>query len=363
MARAWVFVALALCVSLEAGPGPYPVPISVAAPLRTERAAATAPRATLAPLVEAVRPTVVRVTTRERVGRLRRFFNGIFGEGPFGMFADVETGLGSGVIIAPDGLVLTNNHVIEGADIVIVTTADGRDYEADVVGGDAETDVALLRLRGATKDLPKAQLGSSSDLRVGDFVVAIGNPFGLEMTVTSGIISAKARALGESAFDSYLQTDAAINPGNSGGPLFDLDGRVVGINTAIVDQADGIGFAVPSDLIRSLLPPLRDNGRVVRGFLGVTLRDLSFEDLDGFAGAVEQGAFIESVRREGPAAQAGLRAGDVVVGVDGKAIADASALTQQVAGLPPGSRVSIVYVREGATHEVEVVLGTRPSDE
>jgi serine protease Do len=303
------------------------------------------------------------VTTRERVGKVRRFFNGLFGEGPFGVFADIETGLGSGVIIAPEGLVLTNNHVIEGADLLVVTTADGRDYEADVVGGDAETDIALLRLRGAAKDLPYARLGSSRNLRVGDFVVAIGNPFGLEMTVTSGIISAKARALGESAFDSYLQTDAAINPGNSGGPLFDLDGKVVGINTAIVDQADGIGFAVPSDLIRSLLPQLRDTGRVVRGFLGISLRDLSFDELDGFAGAVEQGAFIESVRRKGPAAKAGLRAGDVVVGVDGKAIVDASALTQHVARLPPGRRVSIAYVRDGATHQVEVILGQRPGEE
>ncbi|WP_373047786.1 Do family serine endopeptidase [Vulgatibacter sp.] len=325
---------------------------------------------TLAPLVEAVRPTVVGVTTRatldpeEAPPELREFWRRFFGNeappfegGPQGP----QTGVGSGVIIDPQGIVLTNNHVVEGAEEVLVKTADEKEYTAEVLGTDPETDIAVLRLKEVKGKLPAARLGSSDPLRVGDFVVAIGSPFGLELTVTSGIISAKARVIGAGPYDDFLQTDAAINPGNSGGPLFDLGGNVVGINTAIVATGAGIGFAVPIDLIRAFLPQLVEAGRVVRGYLGVGIQDLTPE----LAAALElkrrKGAVVASVQPDAPAAGE-LRIGDVVIGIEGQPVEGAAQLSRRVAQFEPGAKVDLTLLRDGKERKVEVKLGERPRE-
>ena len=329
----------------------------------------------LAPLIETVRPTVVGVTTVvEEKGAgtsaeefWRRFFeedpHGFGpgpGPGPFGG-PGPRRGVGSGVIIDPAGIVLTNNHVVEGADRVRVRTADEREYDAEVVGTDPDTDVAVIRLRGVKGPLVAATLGSSDATRVGDPVVAIGNPFGLDLTVTQGIISAKARVIGAGPYDDFLQTDAAINPGNSGGPLFDLGGRVIGINTAIVAAGQGIGFAVPIDLVKSLLPQLEKQGRVVRGYLGVGIQEITPELQTALGLTAEQGALVASVDPEGPAAGADLRPGDVIVALDGQPVKKPSELSRDVALLPPGRQVTLRVLRDGKTRDVQVKLGERPS--
>ncbi|MGC4118093.1 MAG: Do family serine endopeptidase [Myxococcales bacterium] len=325
-------------------------------------------RPSLAPLVERVRPSVVGVTTHRRVrggaqGDLDDLFRHFFGEqGPsMPRRPQVETGLGSGFVIdANRGLVLTNNHVVEGADEVLVRLVDERELTAKVVGTDPATDIAVVRLK-ETRGLVAAPLGDSDTLRVGDFVMAIGNPFGLELTVTSGIISAKARVIGAGPYDDFLQTDAAINPGNSGGPLFDLDGNVVGINTAIVASGQGIGFAVPISLVKSLLPQLEQNGKVVRGYLAVTVQDLT-PDLAKAMGLGEPGgALVASVEPGGPAAAAGLKAGDVVVALNGEAVKDAASLSRRVAAMPPGNKITLKVQRKKTTLEATATLGERPA--
>jgi len=329
------------------------------------------PRPSLAPLVERVRPTVVGVTIHRRVpggseaGDLEDFFRRFFGEPGGGMPGprrpQIETGLGSGFVIdARRGLVLTNNHVVEGADEVLVRLEDERETTAKVVGTDPATDVALIRLKD-TKDLVEAPLGDSDTLRVGDYVMAIGNPFGLELTVTNGIISAKARVIGAGPYDDFLQTDAAINPGNSGGPLFDLDGNVVGINTAIVASGQGIGFAVPINLVKSLLPQLEKNGKVVRGYLAVTVQDLTPEIARAMGLSLTSGALISSVEPGGPAAKAGLQPGDVVTAVDGEPLRGAGALSRRVAALAPGEKIALEIVRKGKTIKLQATLAERPA--
>jgi serine protease Do len=361
---------LALACGDRAGAGQPPPPPPAPPPSSGEGSLVPA-LPSLAPLVEAVRPTVVGVTTRvEPSGRgaaadefWRRFFEGEpgdphgFGPGPG------RRGVGSGVIIESRGIVLTNNHVVEGATGVRIRTADETEYDAEVIGADPDTDIAVLRLRDVRGPLPAAALGSSDSLRVGDPVVAIGNPFGLDLTVTQGIISAKARVIGAGPYDDFLQTDAAINPGNSGGPLFDLGGRVVGINTAIVATGQGIGFAVPIDLVKSLLPQLTEKGRVVRGFLGVGIQELTPELQKALGLKASQGALVASVDPEGPAAGAGLRPGDVIVGLDGKPVEGPGQLSRDVALLPPGRAVRLRVLRDGREREVEVTLGERPSRE
>ncbi len=332
----------------------------------------------LAPLVEAVRPTVVGVTTRttrQQVSELppggmedfwERFFGGPppFGvpEEPFGGSprGGEPMGVGSGVIIDPQGLVVTNNHVLEDADKVLVSTFDCKEYTAEVVGRDADTDLAVLRLKGVKGKLPAAKLGVSDSLRVGDYVLAIGDPFGLEFTVTSGIISAKARTIGAGDYDDFLQTDAAINPGNSGGPLFDLQGNVVGINTAIVAGGSGIGFAVPIDLVKALLPQLVEKGKVVRGFLGVGIQDLTPELARALGIRADQGAVVASVQEGGPGAKAGLKTGDVVVSLNGQPVEGASKLSRSVAMLQPGQKATLEVLRDGKKQQLTAQLGTKP---
>lgn len=321
----------------------------------------------LAPLIDSVRPSVVGVTVTAKASEggdvppeMEEFWHRFFGRDapPFGGSPGPRTGVGSGVIIDPSGIILTNNHVVEGADQVRIKTADETEYDAEVLGSDPDTDVAVLRIKNPKGKLTAATLGTSDALRVGDFVVAIGNPFGLELTVTSGIISAKARVIGAGPYDDFLQTDAAINPGNSGGPLFDLGGKVVGINTAIVATGSGIGFAVPIDLVKALLPQLQEKGRVVRGFLGVGVQDLTPELAKAMNLPTSKGALVAQVQRDAPARK--LEPGDVVTGLDGQAVTNASELTRRVAQLPPGRTVKLQVLRRGKQQTVEVKLGERP---
>ncbi len=318
----------------------------------------------LAPLVERVRPTVVGVTTvlkgkGEVPPEIEEFWHRFFGRDAPNPKGE-RIGIGSGVIIDPSGIILTNNHVVAGAQKVTIRTSDNQEHQAEVVGTDPDTDIAVLRITSDKHAFTTADLGDSDAIQVGDYVVAIGNPFGLELTVTSGIISAKARVIGATPFDDFLQTDAAINPGNSGGPLFDLRGRVIGVNTAIVASGQGIGFAVPIDLIKSLLPQLEKTGRVVRGFLGVGVQDLTPELSKALSIQKEKGALVASVEPKGPGAKAGLEPGDAVITIDGRQVDGAAALSRTVAQQKPGSTVTLGILRDGKQRDVKVQLGERP---
>ena len=268
---------------------------------------------------------------------------------------------GSGFIVDRSGLVVTNNHVVEGANTIEVRLADGRRFDADLVGRDAPTDLALVRLRSPPENLPVARLGDSDRLRVGDWLLAIGSPFGLTTSVSLGILGATARDLGSGPYDEFLQTDAAINPGNSGGPLFDLSGEVVGVNTAIVNNQSGgrIGFAIPSSLVRALLPQLERTGGVVRGALGVYTQELTPDlaramGLEGRHGAVVNGFVPGSSGRA-----AGLAESDVIVSLDGRPIESARALTRLVGFHRPGEKVKLGVIRGAEASTVTVRLGER----
>ncbi len=304
------------------------------------------PPTSLAPLIRAVGAGVVNITTAHALDRLGRS----------------GRSTGSGFVLTPDGLVVTNNHVVAQARQIVVRLADGREFPAEVVGRDASTDVALLRLRNVGPgELPAVYLGDSDRLEVGDWVVAIGNPFGLDHSVAHGMISAKERVLGVGVFDDFIQTDALINPGNSGGPLFNMRGEVVGVNTAIMSQGQGIGFAVPINMVKDLLPNLRENGRLERGWLGV--------EIDNNALALDDGRYegrhllVKDVYRRSPAATAGIRPGDRVVAVNGKAIDSYLQLLRKVALAAPGTETKLTLLRDGETRDVTVKLSERPAQD
>ena len=356
--------------AMAAGPAVVPTPPPAAAP----PAVVIPTTNSLAPLVESVKGAVVNVEVQSLPhavasprGRLalppgwaERF--GV----PEGFDGQEQSpgkqGLGSGFIIDPKGIVLTNNHVVDGADQVRVKLEDGRSFEAKVLGRDALTDVAVLRLENApASGLPAVALGDSDAMRVGDFVLAIGNPFGLASSVSSGIVSARARDIHAGPYDDFLQTDAAINPGNSGGPLFNLQGQVIGMNTAIVREATGIGFAVPSNLIHSLLPQLEKAGVVRRGWLGLAAQDLTPELARALGVDVDKGAVVANVNPGSPGAKAGLRDNDIITELEGKPIGSAGALTRSVGRLAPESTVALRVLRDGKPLSLEVTLGTRPT--
>ena len=267
-----------------------------------------------------------------------------------------QHGNGSGVIISAAGQILTNNHVVEGADEVRVTLTDGREYEARVVGRDSKTDLAVLQVDVA-ESLPVAALGSSDNLRVGDWVMAIGNPFGLRHTVTAGIVSGKGRIIGAGPYDDFIQTDASINPGNSGGPLFNMSGKVVGINTAILPHGRGIGFAIPIDTAKPLIPQMVETGSVTRGYLGVSIQSISPQLADAMDLEGTQGALVGEVKPDSPAAQAGLQSGDVITAFDGKPVATAQDLPGMVAETPVGQDVTVAVQRQGKAVELGVTVG------
>jgi serine protease Do len=270
-------------------------------------------------------------------------------------------GSGSGVIIDTDGYILTNNHVVEGAKDVTVTMADQQVHQARVIGRDAKTDLAVLKI-DPKRSLPVAPMGSSADLKVGEWVVAIGNPFGLSNSVTAGIVSAKGRVIGAGPYDDFIQTDAPINPGNSGGPLFNMKGEMVGINTAIVASGQGIGFAIPIDLARPLIPQLVNTGAVTRGYLGVNVQSVTPDLAKALKLGERQGALVAEVVPDGPAAKAGIRQGDVIVGFNGESIKDSHDLPAIVAKSPVGQEATVTLRRDGNTQKVSVAIGKLPSE-
>ncbi len=271
-------------------------------------------------------------------------------------------GAGSGVIISKDGYVLTNNHVIEGAKEITVTLSDHKEYKARIVGRDPKTDLAVLKIEGPGT-FPAAALGDSDSLKVGDWVIAIGNPFGLNNTVTSGIVSAKGRVIGAGPYDNFIQTDASINPGNSGGPLFNMQGEVVGINTAIISQGQGIGFAIPVNTVKPLVPQLETKGSVTRGYLGVTIQTITPALAKALNLQDQKGALVADVTPDSPAAKAGVQRGDVIVAYNGKEVADNHDLPALVAGTPIGEQATVTVLRNSQKMQLAVKVGQLPSEQ
>ncbi|MEW5911953.1 MAG: DegQ family serine endoprotease [Thermodesulfobacteriota bacterium] len=286
----------------------------------------------------------------------RRFFGGPGGPGGNLPREFKQRAAGSGVVVDKDGYVLTNNHVVAEADEILVRFKDGKEYPAKVVGRDPKTDLALVKVK-AGKSLPYLPMGDSDKLRVGDWVLAVGNPFGLENTVTAGIISAKGRIIGAGPYDDFLQTDASINPGNSGGPLINLQGQVVGINTAIVPQGQGIGFAIPVNTAKNIMAQLKEKGRVVRGWLGVVIQPVNDDLAQKFGLKEARGALVADVAAGGPAEKAGLKRGDVVVSYNGKPVKDFHSLPRLVAETAVGAKVALEVMRGGKSKTLEVTIG------
>jgi serine protease Do len=290
----------------------------------------------------------------------RDFFKHFFGNMPQG---EMKThALGSGFVISKDGFILTNNHVIDKATEIKVKFESGKEYDAKVIGHDPKTDLALLQVTLDENFPTPAQLGDSDAIRVGDWVMAVGNPFGLGQTVTTGIISAKGRIIGAGPYDDFLQTDAAINPGNSGGPLYNMKGEVIGINTAIIAQGQGIGFAIPINMAKDLLPQLK-KGKVIRGWLGVTIQDITPELAKSFGFKSSQGALVSSVVEGSPAENAGLRRGDVILRFNGKEVENTHMLSQLAAATAPNTQVKIDILRNGKPETVTLTVGTMPAEE
>lgn len=325
-------------------------------------------RASYADAAQAALPSVVHIFTSQEVKAARHpflndpLFRHFFGD-RFGEESQRRSGLGSGVVVSPEGVILTNNHVIEGADEIEIASNDGKKYKAKVVGADPESDLAVLRILGKNSLSPIA-FGNSEAMRVGDVVLAIGNPFGVGQTVTSGIVSALGRThLGINTFENFIQTDAAINPGNSGGALIDSDGHLIGINTAIYSQSGGsmgIGFAIPVSLARTVMEQIVRNGSVTRGWIGIEVQEITQELAESFRLKNADGALIAGIMRGSPADQAGVKPGDVLLTVAGKPIKDAQAMLELIAGLAPGERTQITIRRNAQDYTVDLAVGKRP---
>lgn len=326
-------------------------------------------------LVKELKPSVVNISTTKVIKRkpfgfrspfgndeqFEKFFEKFFGdELPEREFRN--KGLGSGFIISRDGYIVTNHHVISKAEEIEVIMEDGEKYEADIIGSDPKTDLALLKIE-SENPLPAVKFGDSSTLDIGEPVLAIGNPFGLGHTVTSGIVSAKGRSLGLGAYDDFIQIDAAINPGNSGGPLFNYKGEVVGVNTAIIAGGQGIGFAIPVNMAKNIIEQLRQSGKVVRGWLGVIVQQLTPELAQSLGIESDRGALVSDVAPGGPAEEAGLRRGDVIVGINDKKIKDMPELPKTIANYKPGRTVTLTVIREGNTIKVPVKLDEMPTEQ
>jgi serine protease Do len=317
-------------------------------------------------------PVVANIsTTSQRTPRsgsndpIEEFFNRFFGEAS--PRENNQRSLGSGIVISRDGEILTNYHVVRNADVIKVKLADQSEHEARLIGRDGRTDLALIKIRKTSGKLPFAKLGTSSQLDVGDWVMAIGNPFGLELTVTAGIVSAKGRVIGAGPYDNFIQTDASINPGNSGGPLINALGEVVGVNSAIFSQSGGnvgIGFAIPIDLARKVIEQLRKNGRVIRGWLGVRAQDLSPAAASSLGLARSSGdmAVVTDVTESSPAAEAGLKTGDVIVEFNGKTVPKSHDFRSIVADTAPGQKITLKVVRDKKEQIVAVKVGELPDE-
>jgi len=324
-------------------------------------------------LAERVKPAVVNISTTKtfkgRSGSGSPFGRSPFG-GPFGddfferFFGDMprrefkQRSLGSGFIISSDGYIFTNSHVVEQTDKILVKVSDGKEYEAKIIGTDAKTDIALIKIK-PDNSLPFVEIGDSDSVRVGEWVLAIGNPFGLEQTVTAGIVSAKGRVIGAGAYDNFIQTDASINPGNSGGPLFNMAGKVIGINTAIVAQGQGIGFAIPVNMAKSILSDLKTKGKVTRGWLGISVQDISEDIAKNLNQKNRNGSLVSEVFKDDPADKAGIKVGDIITEINGKSIKDTHELLLTIAALHVGEKVLIKGLRDGKAISFRVVVAER----
>ncbi len=378
-----------VCGGLFAATGADPVAPTTANPeIKVDHAAvnrAHASAGSFAPVVQKVAPSVVQIfvtgkdsgrrqaMSGDQMEQFRRFFGGQpqFGGGggqPGGMMPNESDsprlhGLGSGVIVSADGYILTNNHVVGEASAIRVALADGREFEAKVVGTDPKTDLAVIKIKA--DNLPALTLTDSNEVAVGDVVLAVGNPFGIGQTVTEGIVSGKDRVMGNGQDEDFIQTDAAINPGNSGGALVDVEGRLVGINTAILSHSggfQGVGFAVPSNLCQWVMTSLVKNGHVERGFLGVNIQSLTPALAKQFKLDRINGALVSDVTSGSPAEKAGLKSGDVIREFNGQPVKDASQFKLQVAQTSPGAKATVQLIRNNETKSIDLTLGQFPDD-
>ncbi len=333
-----------------------------------------------ASVVKKAGPAVVHVRVEKSVTRRS-------GQDPFGFFNDPfferffgpqfkhprqeeqprefkQQGAGSGFVISSDGYILTNNHVVGEADTINVRLADEREFKAEVVGTDPQSDVALIKIEG--KNLPFLPLGDSEKLEVGEWVIAIGSPFELSQTVTVGVVSAKGRSrIGINDYENFIQTDAAINPGNSGGPLLNIYGEVIGMNTAIFSRSGGymgIGFAIPINMAKAIKEQLREHGKVTRGWLGVVIQDVDDDLAKSFDLESAQGVLISEVSEDSPAEKAGIKQGDVIIQLNGKQINDVAALRNKIALTSPGTEITAKIIRDGKKKEIKIAIGEQPSD-
>jgi serine protease Do len=322
-----------------------------------------------ADLAQRVSPAVVSIRTAKKVAGGRRmmpfprfgpqdpfddFFEKFFDGRPPG---ELARSLGSGFIIDENGTVLTNNHVVSGADEIEIELSDGRKFKANVLGVDERSDIAVIKMDAGSK-LPVVRLGDSKAIRPGDWVMAIGNPFGLEHTVTVGVVSAKGRMIGGNApYAKFIQTDASINPGNSGGPLFNLDGEVIGINTMIHAGGQGIGFAIPIDMAKAMIPELVEKGSISRGWLGVSIQDITPELAKSFNMEKTEGALVTEVYSDSPAAKSGLKRGDIIIAFNGEKIDEPLDLSLQVGQVKPGTDAKVTILREGEKKDLTIKVG------
>ncbi len=325
-------------------------------------------------LAKEAKPGVVNIRTVKIIkggGQVFRHFFGPKGnpfEDFFGPFVPPpqrdykQRSLGSGFIIDKEGYIVTNNHVVEGADKIRVSLYDEKEYDAKIVGRDPKTDLALIKIDGA-RDLHPLPLGDSDKLEVGDWVLAIGSPFGLEQTVTAGIVSAKKRVIGAGPYDNFIQTDASINPGNSGGPLLDLKGQVIGINTAIIASGQGIGFAIPINMAKSIVAQLKEKGSVTRGWLGVAIQNLSPELAEYYGLKTHKGVMVTQVFKGDPADKAGIKPKDIIIAVDGHPVSTGRELSSIIANTPVGSKTRITLLRNGKRKTVTVKVAKREDDQ
>ncbi len=331
-----------------------------------------------ADLAQKINPSVVNISTT-KIFKTKGFHHPFMGENdPFRFFFGddffkkffggqmprefKQRSLGSGFIIDPEGYILTNNHVVAKADKIVVKLESGKEYKAKIVGTDPKTDVALIKIK-ANKPLKAVNLGDSGKIRVGDWVIAIGNPFGLSHTVTAGIISAKGRVIGSGPYDDFLQTDASINPGNSGGPLIAMDGTVIGINTAIIASGQGIGFAIPINIAKRIVPQLKATGHVVRGWLGVYIQDITPELGKKFGLKESQkGVLISKVFDGSPAQKGGLKQGDIIIKYDGRPVHSSHELAILVGQTKVGKKVDIEILRNGETKTETIKIGVRKEE-
>ncbi|MYF48267.1 MAG: Do family serine endopeptidase [Candidatus Dadabacteria bacterium] len=326
----------------------------------------------ISPTVKRLTPSVVNISTTNVIKAspfgspyqdeyFKKFFEKFFSEEmPEREFRN--KGLGSGFIMSSDGYIITNNHVVRKAEEIEVILEGGKKYTAKIVGTDPVTDLALLKIDPEVP-LPAVEMGDSSTLAIGDWVFAIGNPFGLGHTVTAGIVSAKGRALGIGRYDNFIQTDAAINPGNSGGPLFHSEGRVVGVNTAVMARGQGLGFAIPINMAKIVIEHLKVHGRVIRGWLGIMIQDITPEISEALGIKRDKGGLVSEVKEGSPADKAGLRRGDVIVSVEGEEIPDAATLARKLALTQPGVDTKFVVLSDGEKKTLTIKLIEHPENE